>query len=1405
MSNTLLIKRSNAPGSVPSSANLALGEIALNYTDGNLFYKNNSGVVTVLASNQFVSVSGNITGNNVLATTIISAGGNVTGGNINTAGVVTATGNVSGGNISTGGIVSATGNITSAGNISASYFLGNGAFLTGLSVSTSEIANGTSNIRIATANGNATVAIAGLDNSQLFTKGSLFTAGPFSTPKTVNNQSLVTDDVNAFMFGNVTIGNTGNVYVPSTSTLQIGDTTVLSGNLSGNVNGNGYGLNSLAFVNSTTVSASGNITANYFLGDGSQLTNLPAGNYSNANVAAYLPTYTGNLGSMAGNLVTTANVSGGNIVTTGLITATGNVIGGNVSTAGLVSATGNVTGGNIVTSGALSVSGNANIAEVNLAGNIIPTANAAYDLGTNSLRFNDLYLAGNSIVLGDQTISANGTGVNLNSTMFGTGAVISGNITTTGIISATGNIIAGNIEANVVTSGPVSTTGNVTAGNVTTNRVEGTALTVASTGDISLLPTANINVNNRYVYNVPTPVSDTDAVNKLYVDNFVSGLNIHDAVKVGTPDTLANISSGTVTYNNGSAGVGATLTTTGTFNLIDTVNVQVAGTRILVLNEANAVTNGIYVWSNATVITRATDYNSVPEVEAGDFMFVSSGATYANTGWTQTSTIQAIGTAGNVITFTQFSGAGTYTAGTGLTLSGTQFSITNSGVSAATYGNAAAVPVIAMNLQGQITTANTTPIAIAGDQITSGTVGNAYLTGAYTGITGVGTLGSLSVTGNVSGGNVMTAGLITATGNVTGDWGNFSSVDAGNVEVTNIKARDGTAAASIADSTGVVSITSNPVLSGGTANGVLYLNGSKVATSGSALTFDGTNLVNLGGTVRAQVASTQDALQLQGRAGGTSSFITTLTPGTLTASNTLTLPIGTTTLAGLATAQTFSATQTFSAAVTMSGTTTNISIGTSQTTGTTTIGGTAQTGTLTFGRSTGAQTLDIGVGATTSGTTKTINLGTAGVSGSITNLNYGSAVSGATVTHTWSSGANSMTLNSSGNLGLGVTPSAWSVPAGKIIEVGTVGNSIWGVGASNMVVGSNIYYASSSYKYANTGSAASAYQQAGGVHYWYNAVSGTAGDTITFTQAMTLDASGNLSVGQDSSKTSSSVFWTANQSGRLYVGTENSSGGSIVNGTSAYSGVVATNSAYPLSFGTNNTERARITSGGDLLVGTTSGSNHVIYKATSSTILTVTSNTGADSIYINGVNSTGANLSQAAALYVQKDSGNSRSINAAGTVNASGADYAEYMVKAGDFTIAKGDVCGIDANGKLTNVFADAVSFVVKSTDPSYVGGDTWANEETLGAKPTDPDDLSIWQQKVEEARQKVDRIAFAGQVPVNVFGATPGQYIVPINDNNAIKGQAVSNPTFEQYQSAVGKVIALEADGRAKIIVKVA
>jgi len=226
------------------------------------------------------------------------------------------------------------------------------------------------------------------------------------------------------------------------------------------------------------------------------------------------------------------------------------------------------------------------------------------------------------------------------------------------------------------------------------------------------------------------------------------------------------------------------------------------------------------------------------------------------------------------------------------------------------------------------------------------------------------------------------------------------------------------------------------------------------------------------------------------------------------------------------------------------------------------------------------------------------------------------------------------------------------------------------------------------------------------------------------------------------------------------------------------------------------------TAAGILDVEVAVGAEGVVYC-----IMRNNNGTKVNSLVVNSVSTESYNTA-VAALWVGRAAANARSINAGGTVNVSGLDYAEYMTKAGNFTIAKGDVVGIDANGKLTNVFADAVTFVVKSTDPSYVGGDTWGSEGALGL--TKPEDDATQEEKdtfnaaLEAARQLVDRISFSGQVPVNVTGATAGQYIIPVNDNGAIKGQAISNPTFEQYQIAVGKVIATEADGRAKIIVKV-
>lgn len=223
-----------------------------------------------------------------------------------------------------------------------------------------------------------------------------------------------------------------------------------------------------------------------------------------------------------------------------------------------------------------------------------------------------------------------------------------------------------------------------------------------------------------------TPTSGTDIVNKLYADSIASGINFHQSVRLATAAALpAN------TYNNGTSGVGATLTANANGALTVDGVAAVVGNRILVKNEATQANNGVYtvtqVGSGAApyILTRATDFDSagtgVDQIDAGDFFLVTAGSTQSNTSWVQQTPLPiTVGT--TALVFTQFAAPVTYSAGTGLTLTGTVFSITNTGVSASTYGSASSVPVLAINAQGQVTSASSSSIAIAASQITSGTV-----------------------------------------------------------------------------------------------------------------------------------------------------------------------------------------------------------------------------------------------------------------------------------------------------------------------------------------------------------------------------------------------------------------------------------------------------------------------------------------------------------------------------------------------------------------------------------------------------------------------------------------------------------------------------------------------------------
>jgi hypothetical protein len=177
-----------------------------------------------------------------------------------------------------------------------------------------------------------------------------------------------------------------------------------------------------------------------------------------------------------------------------------------------------------------------------------------------------------------------------------------------------------------------------------------------------------------------------------------------------------------------------------------------------------------------------------------------------------------------------------------------------------------------------------------------------------------------------------------------------------------------------------------------------------------------------------------------------------------------------------------------------------------------------------------------------------------------------------------------MTLDASGNLGLGVTPSAWALSGASAMQVKNA--AFWGY-VNNAYVSANEYLTAAGTPTYIASAAATRYQQGSGQHIWYNAATGTAGTAITFTQAMTLDASGNLGVGSTSLNSYSGyttiTLNNATNGGVFDFEQNNNRVGTIFNDASNF--YMGSEGAYPFILRTNATERARITSGGDFLVG----------------------------------------------------------------------------------------------------------------------------------------------------------------------------------------------------------------------------
>lgn len=258
---------------------------------------------------------------------------------------------------------------------------------------------------------------------------------------------------------------------------------------------------------------------------------------------------------------------------------------------------------------------------------------------------------------------------------------------------ATATLTAVNGSANVSAALTLATVNsNVGTFLKTTVNAKGlvTAATTANINDLTV-PTANYAFGGFKITGLADPTNDQDAATKYYVDTVAQGLDVKASVLAAT---TANITlSGAQT--------------------IDGVSV-VAGDRVLVKNQTAQADNGIYVAASGAW-ARSADANTWDELVSA-YTFVEQGTANADTGYV--CTINKGGTLGTTpITWSQFSGAGTYLAGTGLTLSGNTFSITNTAVTAGSYGSASNTLTTTVNAQGQLTALAATPIAIANTQV----------------------------------------------------------------------------------------------------------------------------------------------------------------------------------------------------------------------------------------------------------------------------------------------------------------------------------------------------------------------------------------------------------------------------------------------------------------------------------------------------------------------------------------------------------------------------------------------------------------------------------------------------------------------------------------------------------------
>jgi len=412
------------------------------------------------------------------------------------------------------------------------------------------------------------------------------------------------------------VSQIGNVTV---TTIQNGTSNVKITNINGNVSTGVAGFGNVVTVAATgqyvtgVVSALGNVTGSYILGNGSQLTGLPA-TYTNSNVTTLLSNFGSNTISSTGN-ITAANVNGaaiyssGNVAVQSQISATGNIV-----TAGYFVGNffGNVTGNFVIPGSNTQV-------VFNTSGNADATAGMTFNKDSNTFTVLGVVSSQGNVISGN---------VLTGGLISATGNVTGGNVLTGGIVSSTGNTTAGNL----LTSGLVSVAGNITGGNITIGGIVTATGNVSSAGNVSgnyLRATLDVNAGGNVI-----AVSHTGTT--VSVTGNIQGGNLRTA---GIVSATGSITSAANIFAN---------------NIFSTTTVNAVSLTGTVASLSGNITGGNFLSSGLINITG--NLNAGNLLTAGDVVGSNIAA-----GGQISATANVI--SGNILTSGQVSATGNITGG----------------------------------------------------------------------------------------------------------------------------------------------------------------------------------------------------------------------------------------------------------------------------------------------------------------------------------------------------------------------------------------------------------------------------------------------------------------------------------------------------------------------------------------------------------------------------------------------------------------------------------------------------------------------------------------------------------------------------------------------------------------------